>query len=155
MCALSVLYPRVADSLKMFGVNTEKTRIYIGDAYGYPISHEQDCSIIAINPKTGYKLPYDNDVMLPNGEHLIIEVHGPQHYYVTEYTKKTAKAENKTPEQVLAEQQERDKIKRDYVLSLEHYYFLELRFSWFKGVKYKTLIDQKIQEILNNTKLIA
>lgn len=126
----------------------EKTRTYVEATYGYPMFHEQDCSIHAINPNTGYKMPYDNEIVLLNGEHLIIEVHGPQHYYVTEYTKRTAKAEGKTPEQVLAEQQERDKIKREYVLSLGHYHFLELRFSWFKGIKYKTLIDNKIQEIL-------
>lgn len=133
----------------------EKTRTYIENVYNYPISHEQDCSIVAVNPNTGYKMPYDNDIVLPNGEHLIIEVHGTQHYYVTDYTKRAAKAEGKTPKQVLAEQQERDKIKKDYVLSIEHYHFLELRFSLFKGTKYKTLIDQKIQQILNNTKLTA
>lgn len=125
----------------------EKTRTYIETQYKYPIFHEQDCSIIAINPKTNYKMPYDNDVILPNGDHLIIEVHGPQHYYITAYTKKTAKNEGKTPEQVLYEQQERDRIKKDYALSFENYHYLELRFSWFKGIKYKTLIDEKIQSI--------
>lgn len=136
------------DRLDRESIIEEKTRTYITNTYNYNISHEQDCSIIAINPKTGYKMPYDNDILLPNGEHLIIEVHGSQHYYVTEYTKRTARAEGKTPEQVLHEQQERDKIKKDYVLSLDHYHFLELRFSWFRGVKYKTLIDNKINEIL-------
>ena len=126
----------------------EKTRNYIETMYNYPIYHEQDCSIIAINPNTGYKMPYDNEIVLSNGEHLIIEVNGPQHYYITEYTKRSARAEGKTPEQVLKEQQIRDNIKRDYVLSIGHYHFLELRFSVFKGTKYKTLIDKKIQEIL-------
>lgn len=129
----------------------EKTRTYIENQYNYPMCHEQDCSIAAINPKTGYKMPYDNDLTLPNGHHLIIEVHGPQHYYITAYTKKTAKVENKTPEQVLAEQQERDAIKKAYALSFENYHFLELRFSWFKGIKYKTLIDNTISEIISST----
>lgn len=125
-----------------------KTKAYIQDKYNYPMYHEQDCSIFAINPQTGYKLPYDNEVILPNGHHLIIEVNGPQHYYITEYTIKAAKNEGKTPEQVLKDQQYRDKIKKDYVLSLENYHFLELRFSLFRGIKYKTLIDDTIQSIL-------
>lgn len=125
-----------------------KTRLYITEKYDYELRHEKDCSIVAINPKTGYDLPYDNEVILPNSQHLIIEVNGPQHYYIDGYIKATAKKHGKTPEQVLQERQEIDEIKRDYVLSLENYHFLELRFSWFKGTKYKTLIDEKINSIL-------
>jgi hypothetical protein len=54
----------------------EKVRTYI-NKLGYKILHENNCNVKCINPKTGYPLPYDNEVV---GLELIIEVHGKQHY---------------------------------------------------------------------------
>ena len=126
----------------------EKTRTYLNENLHYNVNHEYSCSITAINPSTGYKLPYDNEIILPNGQHLIIEVHGKQHFAATTFTLLSAKKDGKTVDAIIKEQQERDMIKKQYVLSLNNYHFLELPYNVFDNDTYKTLIDQKIQEIL-------
>ena len=57
----------------------ERVRLYLKEL-GYITLHEHNCTIRPINPKTKRTLPYDNEIILDNGEHLIIEVHGYQHY---------------------------------------------------------------------------
>lgn len=126
----------------------ENTRLYISKQYSYDLYHEYNCSIIATNPLTGRKLPYDNEVVMPNGQHLIIEVHGKQHFDTTAYTLLSATKENKSPEVILEEQKQRDIVKKEYVLSLVNYHFLELPYWVFKDESYKTLIDNKIKEVL-------
>lgn len=127
----------------------EAVRTYIADKYLYRLEHEFACSIVAVNPDTGRKLPYDNEVFLPNGIHLIIEVHGRQHFMITHLTILNAKQRNISAEDALDQQRKRDKIKRDYVNSLQNYFILEIPYSSYVDNSYKTLIDNKIQEILN------
>lgn len=133
----------------------EKVRTYIENNYKYDILHEYACTLKAINPKTSYILPYDNQVLIPCQNSLIIEVHGVQHYESkNSYIKLCAKRHGISPEEELVEAQWRDEYKRQYALS-QGYYYLAIPYWTENDESYKTLIDQKIQEILNNTKLIA
>lgn len=132
----------------------EKVNYYLSNILHFDVRNERKCSLIATNPKNGYKLPYDNEITV-GCDNLIIEVHGVQHYDVDNgWICKTAKKYNLSPEKVLADLQWRDEYKRQYALS-QGYYYLAIPYWTENDESYKTLIDQKIQEILNNTKLIA
>lgn len=120
---------------------------YIINKYKYNILHEFNCTIIATNPKTGFKLPYDNDVDI-EGHRLIIEVHGEQHYNIGMFTILAAAKKNITPQEELKYQQYKDMIKKEYALS-NGYYFLEIPYTAIKNNKYQILIDEKIHDILS------
>jgi len=53
-----------------------KVREYLSTELGYKTLHEEQCTIIPINPETRFPLPFDNEVV---DLRLIIEVHGGQH----------------------------------------------------------------------------
>jgi hypothetical protein len=125
-----------------------KVENYIQDVYGYQINHEYNCDIVAKNPKTGRKLPYDNEVIIPE-KRLIIEVMGESHYKIDLYVKKNAARHNNTPEQELEYLQYRDQIKKDYALS-QGYHYLEIPYWTESDESYKTLIDDTIHKILNS-----
>lgn len=110
------------------------------------INHEYNCNIIAINPNTNRQLPYDNEVILNNGQKLIVEVMGESHYKIDLFTIKNAQKRKITPEQVLADLQWRDEYKKQYALS-QGYHYLAIPYWTENDESYKTLIDQKIQEI--------
>lgn len=130
----------------------EKVNDYLVNDLHFAVWHERKCSLVATNPKNGYKLPYDNDVLIGNN-HLIIEVHGVQHYNVNNgWVVKTAIKKNISPKQVLSDLQWRDAYKKQYALS-QGYYYLAIPYWTESDESYKTLIDEKIQSILNNTKL--
>lgn len=131
----------------------EAVRKYIESKYTYALSHEYECSIVAYNLKSKHYMPYDNDIDLGNGLHLMIECHGKQHYEISQYTRLYAKRANISEEEALLRQQERDRIKKEYVLSIPGYYYLELSYKAIKDGDFQSLIDNKIQQILNNTKL--
>ena len=131
----------------------ETVRKYIENNYKYSLTHEYECSIVPYNYTTKHYMPFDID--FGNGLHLIIESHGKQHYEITQYTKLYAKRAKISDEEALSLQKERDKMKKDYALLIPGYYYLELSYIAIKDGSYKTLIDNKIQEILNNTKLTA
>lgn len=131
----------------------EKVRVYIEKKYKYSILHEYACTLKAINPKTNYMLPYDNQVNVSDNINLIIEVHGIQHYEVNGLVKLTAEKRGITPQQALAEIQWRDEYKKQYALS-QGYHYLAIPYWTEQDESYKTLIDEKIHQILNNTKLI-
>ena len=126
----------------------EKTRLYL-EELGYKVLTEHNCTIKPINPKTKRVLPLDNEIILKNGKHLIIEVHGEQHYdyifFMT--TKKIAKEE---AEKELHYQQVKDRYKRIRCIQ-SGYEYLELPYWVFdNNDTYKKLIDNKIEEILMN-----
>lgn len=128
----------------------DKVSDYIVNDLNFNIAHERQCSIVAVNPKNGYKLPYDNDVIIGN-THLIIEVHGIQHYDVNNgWICKMAKKYNISPQQVLRDIQWRDEYKKQYAISKD-YYYLDIPYWTEFDNSYKTLIDDKIQEILSLT----
>lgn len=137
--------PTCADE-QQFSKLQGKVATYISDILHLVILHERKCSIVATNPKNGYKLPYDNDVLVGN-KHLIIEVHGEQHYNVNNgWICKTANKYNLTPGQVLEDLQWRDQYKKQYALS-QGYYYLEIPYWTEQDESYKTIIDNKIKEI--------
>ena len=125
----------------------EKVDYYLTDILKLDVQHERQCSLIAVNPKNGYKLPYDNDVTV-NKCHLIVEVHGVQHYDVNNgWILKTAKKYNISPEQTLSDLQWRDEYKKQYAIS-QGYHYLAIPYWTENDESYKTIIDQKIKEIL-------
>ena len=128
-----------------------KTENYIKHRYNYNILHEYDCSIVALNPNTKKTMPYDNDVIINENIHLIIEVNGTQHYYATSgWNRLAAKRLNTSPDKVLKNVQWRDKYKKQFAID-NGYFYLEIPSFAFKTDKYKTLIDTKIHEILSLT----
>ena len=125
----------------------EKTRIYL-ETLGYGVKTEWECSLIPINPKTGRPLPFDNEIVLENGQHLIIEVHGSQHYG-THFFMTTHKITKEEAEKELHYQQVKDRYKRIKCIQ-EGYEYLELPYWTFNDSnKYKKLIDDKIKEIVD------
>lgn len=132
-----------------------KTYNYIQNTYGYEIKRERECSIIAINPITNYQLPYDNDVIIKD-DHLIVEVHGEQHYNKNSgFIKLSAKAHNISIDEEFKRQQFRDEYKKQYALK-NGYFYIVIPYWTFKDESYKTMIDTKIYEILslNNINLL-
>ena len=78
---------------------------------------------------------------MENGKHLIIEVHGEQHYKIGNYTK--------TKEE-LQQRKLIDRYKRIKCIQ-SGYEYLELPYIAFDNEEtYKKLIDDKIKEILTN-----
>ena len=122
----------------------EKTRLYL-EELGYEVLTEYKCSIIPKNPKKEGKnnsMPFDNEILLENGKHLIIEVHGIQHYEIDGYY-------NKTKED-LEYQQYKDNYKKEQCLKLD-YEYLEIPYTAFdKSENYKQIIDNKIKNLLTN-----
>lgn len=118
----------------------EKTRLYL-KKLSYEVKTEHNCTIRPINPKTGHPLPFDNEIVLENEKHLIIEVHGEQHY-------KTNRLYIKTEEK-LEYQRYKDEYKKEQCIQAG-YEYLEIPYTAFdKKETYKNLIDNKIKEILN------
>jgi predicted Zn-ribbon and HTH transcriptional regulator len=143
--------PRCVENQDMSSIQ-KKTQDYLLSNYEYELKHEKCCSIVPKNPKTNYDLPYDNEVIISTNAKLIIEVNGEQHYKITEFIKMDAKKHNVTPEEELRYLQWKDEYKQQYALS-NGYYYLALPYWTFDDNSYTKLIDNKIQEILNNTKL--
>lgn len=124
---------------------------YIIEKYLYPVYHEYDCSIKLKNPKTNRWLRYDNEVILPNGKHLIIEVHGMQHFIANcGYNIKRAEKLHTTTQEVLFDQQYRDNLKECFALD-NGFEYLAISYTTEEDNLYKQLIDNKIQEILSQT----
>jgi len=122
----------------------EKVRLYL-ESLGYEILHEHNCTIVPINPKTNHPLPFDNEIVELR---LLCEVHGGQHYYISTWHQKLAKKNNTTPEYELHMQKVRDRYKK-FISHTKGYYYLEIPYtSDNKKEKYKTLIDNKIRELL-------
>lgn len=122
----------------------EKVRTYINNELNFKTLHEHKCSILPLNPKTNRPLPYDNEII---DLKLIIEVHGVQHYEITNFANMSARKFNTTPEYELEYLQWKDNYKKQYALD-NGYYYLEIPYLAEKDNSYKELIDNKIKEIL-------
>lgn len=131
----------------------KKVQDYIENKYAYNCMYEYDCSLKCRNPKTNHLLPYDNELIIADNTRIIIECHGEQHYKICGLTNLAAKKYNTTPEEALKYVQWKDEYKKQYALS-QGYYYLAIPYWTEQDESYKTLIDNKIQQILNNTKLI-
>ena len=117
----------------------EKSRLYL-EELGYTVFTEHKCSIRPINPETNRPLPFDNEIILKNEKHLIIEVHGEQHYKIGGLYCKTEKD--------LYNRHSLDRYKRIKCIQVG-YEYLEIPYTAFdKEETYKKIIDNKIKEIL-------
>lgn len=125
-----------------------KVQRYISEKYGCHILYEHACLLKPINPKTGYALPYDNQVVVDKQNNLIIEVMGIQHFEAVGFVKQAAQRHGVTPEAELLEIQWRDEYKKQYALS-NGYWYLSIPYWTEKDQSYKKLIDDKIHEILS------
>lgn len=126
----------------------ECVELYIHDKYAFPILHEYSCSIISKNPRTGRLLPYDNDVLVGNGIHLIIEVMGEQHYNKDSgWIRKESERLKLSRDDFLKDLQWRDEYKKNYAIS-KGYYYLAVPYWTESDKSYQILIDNKISEIL-------
>ena len=128
----------------------DKTKEYL-ERLGYDVFTEYKCSLWPKNPKTNRYLPYDNEIILSNNSHLIIEVHGEQHYN-TRYFQTINKCSDEEATKMLKQRKLYDRYKKAYA---EHcgYEYLEIPYTAFdKNETYKQMIDDKIEEILHNTK---
>ena len=134
-------------------VMQEKPKIYLEEV-GFRVLTEYECTIKAMNPKTKRYMPYDNEIVLHNGKHLIIEVHGEQHYRNNFY-KLMYKCSKEEAEKMLKQRRLYDRYKKAYA---EHYNYeyLELPYWAFEGKNkdlYKQIIDNKIKEILEKEEI--
>lgn len=127
-----------------------KIEDYIKQQYNYQLLNEHNCTLKCYNPNTGYRLPYDNEIMIDDTIHLIIECHGEQHYCVCGWVYTQAKAENCSTQEILDYQQWKDNYKKEYALD-NGYHYLEIPYWTEHDESYKTLIDSKIHEILTLT----
>ena len=124
----------------------EKVRLYL-EELGYKVLTEYD-TLRVTNPKTNRIMPYDNEIILQNGKHLIIEVHGQQHYFISFWKSKGLTKEESEKE--LHYRQVKDRYKRIKCIQAG-YEYLEIPYYLFdKRIKndYKEIIDNKIKEIL-------
>lgn len=107
--------------------------------------NEYNCNLICRNPKTGYILPYDNELV---DYKLIIEIHGSQHYYPC----KTWGNRKLTEEEAIRDleyTQWKDLYKKKYALK-NGYYYLEIPYWNFNSDYYKKLVNDKLREIKNH-----
>ena len=128
----------------------EKTRLYL-EELGYKVKTEHNCTIRPINPKTKQPLPFDNEIVLKNGKHLIIEVHGEQHYILLNRSNTWLKKyrDKLTPEEYLHQRKLYDRYKRIKCIQAG-YEYLEIPYTSFnKKETYKKLINNKIKNILD------
>lgn len=134
-----------------------KTNDYL-EQLGYNVLHENNCTIKPKNtiepPNNNSKkrgkgiLRYDNEIILNNEKHLIIEVMGKQHEKICLWTKYSSDDYRTTPQQELDYQIAKDKYKKEYAES-KSYEYLAVWYYDFKDDYYKKLIDEKIKEIQN------
>ena len=139
--------PRCVEERKE-SIIEEKTRTYL-EELGYEVKTEYKCSLLLKNPKTKHFLPFDNEIILGNGKHLIIEVHGKQHYDYNFY-KTRCNLSKEEAEKELHYQQIKDRYKRIKCIQVG-YEYLELSYTLFdKKDGYKEPINNKIKEMLES-----
>lgn len=113
---------------------------YLNDSLGLQTLHEYDCTLVPINPRTGNKLRYDNEVV---EYHLIIEVHGSQHYSADI---PDCWANGKDKDELFEDRKYKDEYKMGY--ALQHGYdYLAISYVDINNGKYRDIISSKINEI--------
>ena len=120
----------------------KKVYKYLTENLKLKVLNESKCSIVPVNPKTKYKLPFDNEVC---GLNLIIEVNGPQHYTKKSYVKFYAK-KGKSAEELLHQRRLYDRYKRIFA-KLKGYNYLELSHIDINNGNYKNIILSEIKKI--------
>lgn len=118
---------------------------YLKDKIQQEPLHEDECTLKCYNPTTGRLLPFDNEVNV-DGQKLIIEVHGMQHYVATGFVKMSAEKLGVLSEELFEYNQWKDAYKKQF--AIEHgYMYLEIPYWTEKNEAYKEMIDKKINEI--------
>lgn len=125
-----------------------KIEDYIRGKYSYELKNEHNCTLKCRNPQTGYRLLYDNELVIDSNIHLIIECHGQQHYEVCGWSYTQAKAKKCSPEEELQYQQWKDDYKKQHAIS-KGYHYLEIPYWTENDESYKQLIDHKILSLTN------
>lgn len=121
-----------------------KARLYL-EFLKYDVLHEYDCTIVPINPRTKYQLPFDNEIKLISGERLICEVNGIQHYQ--ELPKNHPWLNGLTSKEYLHYQKLKDRYKR-FIAYKNGYEYLEIPYWVFDDKEsYKVLINNKIKGV--------
>lgn len=133
----------ICSHLNMISSLQNKTQKYIEENYNYTLLHEYKCNIVPINPRTNYKLPFDNELVELK---LIIEVHGQQHYDITNFTILAAEQRQIEPIDILEYQKWKDNYKKTFAEN-NGYSYLELPYWSFEDDTYKEMIDSKISEL--------
>lgn len=120
------------------------TRKYL-ESLPYTIKYENECTLYPVNPRTNYKMPYDNEIVELK---LIIEVMGRQHYRVDGFHYLTAKHNGTTPEEEFEYLKWKDEYKKQYALD-NGYRYLAIPYYEYSDSTYITTIQNKINEIIN------
>lgn len=141
------LYERARDimcpscSQKESSSSYERTvKDYLNNSLHLETLHENECNLKPINPKTGYLLRYDNEVV---DYKLIIEVHSIQHY-TSDIPERWADGKDK--QKLFEERKYRDNFKKEYALK-NGYDYLALSYVDINNGSYKNIINKKLTEI--------
>lgn len=126
-----------------------KVNQYLIEQYHFIVNHEYNCILRCINQNNGYIFPYDNEVICGDIK-LIIEVNGIQHYECGGLIKLVAEQMNISEKEAFEYQKWKDEYKKQYAVS-QGYHYLEIPYWTERDDSYKTLIDNKIHEILTLT----
>lgn len=128
-----------------YSILQEKVYEYVKDKFK-EIRREHNCTIVPVNPKTKFKMPFDVEIV---DYKLIIEINGKQHY---ECIGKNSKwLHGLTPEEYLKERKEKDEYKKNFAIK-NGYHYLEIPY-WCDDDKetWKKMIDEKINKINEGT----
>jgi hypothetical protein len=128
----------------------EKVRIFVSEVLGFKIKHEYHTNLKCINPKTDKRLPYDNEVSIDNFSRLIIEVHGMQHYKISNWTKAEAERKGISPHKELEYIQWKDNFKKEFALSEGCCYLAIPYWTDNEQDEWKQLIIAKLNTMKNN-----
>lgn len=118
----------------------EKVRTYLEFIFK-SVLHENECTINPVNPRTGFKLRYDNEIA---DKRLIIEVHGIQHLI----PKFNFNKDNKRLDIELKELQWRDEFKKKHALNMGYKYLAIWYYEDDKNETWKNSINNFIKDII-------
>lgn len=121
-------------------LNEKVVKKYLNDSLGLRTLHEYACTLAPVNPRTGSRLRYDNEVV---EYRLIIEVHGPQHF--------SAKipdwwANGKDKDKLFEDRKYKDEYKMNYALQ-NGYDYLAISYIDVNSGVYRDIINSKINKI--------
>lgn len=108
---------------------------YINGSLNLQTLHEYACTIVPINPRTGSRMPFDNEIV---GRNIIIEVHGIQHYLPCA---PKCWLGDKTQDEWLKDLQWRDNYKMEYAKSCGYKYL---------ALSYVEIMDGSFKAKINN-----
>lgn len=101
--------------------------------------HENNCNLKPVNPLTGRRLFYDNEI--PKYK-IVIEVHGQQHYEPINFSQWL---DGRSSEEWLEDLQNRDKYKESFAIN-HGYRYLALSYKQILSGEYKEIINNLLKE---------